>query len=172
MAFPIAPSEDGGARLNVLLSSITLVYNGSTDVLQPQLPDTLPVSTTLDSGTPLQNIPTSIYNQVASFLKVTYDQDGDPIIDCGVADLDGGLAYGFDGPHGSVEIGVPFAALTIPNGNDCVLGLFPTPDGDIPTLGDTFMRSAYILYNYDANTISLAQAEYDNSCTDCAVPLQ
>ena len=166
-------SPDGGDRLNIALQSLTVTYQGTSTKLIAESPDFFPVSCTLDSGTPTQNLPDSLFLQMLEILK------GDPetwAIDCGIANAPGGFTYGFDG----VDIFVPFSELVLPpeGANDpCSLGVVPlgyfngTEQDTTSVLGDTFMRSAYILFNYDAMTISLAQAVYGSSCQNCEVAL-
>ena len=47
------------------------------------------------------------------------------------------------------------------NGNlACLFGIFPTNNG-AKVLGDTFLRSAYVVYDMNNNEVSLAQSNFD-----------
>lgn len=89
-----------------------------------------------------------------------------------MVDNTGTLNYGFGGPGGPV-IKVPVSQLVLPlvlqNGQQpeyddgtpaCQLGLQAA--GDLPVLfGDTFLRSAYVVYDLDNNRIALAQTDFN-----------
>jgi len=42
----------------------------------------------------------------------------------------------------------------------CIIGISPA-DGSTPVLGDTFLRSAYVVYDLVNNQISLAQTDFN-----------
>lgn len=82
------------------------------------------------------------------------------------------MNYGFGGPGGpTIKVGVSelVLPLTLPNGRvptfsngdtACQLGIQAA--GDLPVLfGDTFLRSAYAVYDLDNNRIALAQTDFN-----------
>jgi hypothetical protein len=90
-------------------------------------------------------------------------------------DLGSGFVnFGF-GSTTQVIISVPFSEIAVPNFIDntggCVFGFEAAKANNVISFGDTFLRSAYVLYNYDSYTISLAQSSYGQGCTNCVVTI-
>lgn len=116
----------------------------------------------LDSGSSLMYLP----DTVASSLFKTYDADyrsdqGAAFVDCDLANKDGSLDFSFSG----VVISVPLNELVIVAAesrgqNVCILGVAPAGDS-LAVLGDTFLRSAYVVYDLSNNEISLAQTNFN-----------
>ncbi|KAB8275513.1 aspartic peptidase domain-containing protein [Aspergillus minisclerotigenes] len=90
----------------------------------------------------------------------------------------GTLDYGFGGPNGPV-IRVPFTELAVPwlddngdyqklsNGNDaCVFGVVPITDDSPILFGDTFLRSAYVVYDLDQQQIAIAPTRFNSEDTN------
>ncbi|GMF66933.1 unnamed protein product [Aspergillus oryzae] len=86
--------------------------------------------------------------------------------------------YGFGGPNGPV-IRVPFTELAVPwlddndeyqklsNGNDaCVFGVVPITDDSPILFGDTFLRSAYVVYDLDQQQIAIAPTRFNSEDTN------
>jgi hypothetical protein len=132
----------------------------------------------LDSGTTLTGLPTDIYNQLATFAGVVNDPTYGAIVQCNISSYTGTLNYGFGG-SGGPTIQVPFYELAVPavdeNGNPltfqdgsaaCTFGLFPTESGQEILFGDTFLRSAYVLYDLDAVQIGIAQTVFNTTKTN------
>jgi hypothetical protein len=76
-------------------------------------------------------------------------------VDCGIQSLEGSVDYGFPG----VTISVPFSELALPNsgGSVCTFGFYPDTAN---FFGDTFLRSAYVVYDLDNKEIGLAQTVF------------
>ena len=110
-------------------------------------------------------------------LKATLVNDAFPIVSCGLRDVSGGFDLTFSGLDGVVTISVPWKDLieiqpTPPDGQ-CLLRITAHPIGfDMFFLGENFLRSAYVLFDYDEKTISLARPTYDETCNDCVQPLR
>lgn len=164
---PMAPSPDQFPRLQVWLSSISVTLNGKTEFLRPESPNVLGTSILLDTGSPGSAIPNSMYYQLAEVLEV------DPVtnrVACEYMKSDGGLTYsflGFDGKY--ADILVPFKQVIQPLGHGlCAFTIgreYDCSRGDVKfsctTLGEDFLRAAYIYVNYDNSTVSMAQAAYE-----------
>ncbi|KAJ5560450.1 hypothetical protein N7513_002849 [Penicillium frequentans] len=127
----------------------------------------------LDSGTSLSFVPQDIYDQVASFANVFYYEDM-AYVECEVMkSYKGTLNFGFDGSSGPMisvlfsELCPPIvdidgAPITLANGNTlCGFGLEVAQEGDIIVLGDSFLRSAYVVYNLDRKEIAIAQTIFE-----------
>jgi len=65
-----------------------------------------------------------------------------------------GFGGGSSGGTGTSSSGLPFAST-------CVLGIAGSGDGGTNLLGDTFLRSAYVVYDLTNNEIAMAQTNYN-----------
>jgi hypothetical protein len=74
-------------------------------------------------------------------------------VDCSVADIKGTVDFKF----GDKVIKVPYADFIWHNDDRCVLGVFQ--DDDFPVLGDTFLRAAYVVYDWDNRNVWIANNE-------------
>lgn len=131
----------------VMLSGIE-IYQGSNSqkVVDIQYPFAL------DSGTTITYLPTSAVNAIVESLGGSEDEGG-YYIPCGV---EGGLSYDFSG----AKIQVPFSELTIPlDDGSCYLLI--SADDENQILGDSLLRSAYVVYDMFNNEISLANTNYN-----------
>ncbi|EXJ72475.1 uncharacterized protein A1O5_04980 [Cladophialophora psammophila CBS 110553] len=173
--FPLVePSPEGAYELDIEGPVIAFELGGQAY----ELPNTQHYTVLLDTGTFLTRLPATQFATLATALEAELiDSDTNLYaVSCKLADLDGGLAFAFSGPNGDVTIAVPWKEVVIfesdlPDGV-CLLGFIPEQDDlGFYIIGDSTLRSAYLLYNYDAGTVSLAQASYDTSCSDCVQPL-
>jgi hypothetical protein len=105
-------------------------------------------------------------DQVTRSLYEAFDAQYDPsqgaaFVNCDLANQQGSLDFSFSG----ATISVPYDELVITAGYQrgqpiCILGIGPAGDS-ICVLGDTFLRSAYVVYDLDNNEISLAQTNFN-----------
>lgn len=134
-------------RLNVNLNSVS--YNGkSSNVGSP---------VTLDSGATQTYLYADQLKQIYLLIgaKPFTDSNGNQkaTVSCNIS---GSLSFNFDG----VSVQVPFSDLYTKNGNTCTLAINPAASGTVATLGDNFLRYAYVYYDLDDKYISLAQVKY------------
>lgn len=132
----------------------------------------------LDSGTSLMYLPDQLAQAIYTDLSATPDNTiGYYVTPCSNS-AKGSLGFGFSGAN----INVPYSEFLFPITNDdgsdytnsngqalCAVGMFslgelPTNDNEI-ILGDTFLRSAYVVYNLDKKEISIGQANYNAKCS-------
>lgn len=131
----------------------------------------------LDSGTSLTYIPPDLFELIATFSGAV-ESEGLYLVDCNGSSYTGTLDYGFGGQGGAV-IQVPFSELVLPlydnSGSQetyddgspvCTLGIMPATDGTPVLFGDTFLRSAYVIYNLDALTIAIAQSNFGSGTSN------
>lgn len=130
----------------------------------------------LDSGSSLSYLPNDLFDTIFSDVNAQYDQStGTPYVDCSLADQDFDIKFHFGN---DMSIKVPMSELVI-NASDpeqgqlefqdgtpaCLFGLAPS-GGSTNVLGDTFLRSAYVVYDLDNNEISLAQTKFNVKSSD------
>ena len=123
----------------------------------------------LDSGTTYTYIPVSLYQKLAAEIGVQY-VSGTSVVACSLRDYNGTVDFGFSG----FQINVPFNELVVDaydiygypitfDGEQlCFFGIFPESNSDGSyVLGDTFLRSAYVVYDLDNAEISLANVHFN-----------
>ncbi|KAI9826691.1 MAG: hypothetical protein M1819_007325 [Sarea resinae] len=127
----------------------------------------LPYPALLDSGTTFSYIPTPLFDA----LKPRFNPDSNSHVSCDLRQQDESLDFGFGGCGGPL-ISVPYSQLIVPSydssGNQrvdkrtgepiCLLGVRDGGDRKHSTLGQTFLRSAYVLYDLDGLAAGIAQA--------------
>ncbi|KAF1926855.1 candidapepsin-4 precursor [Didymella exigua CBS 183.55] len=120
------------------------------------------VAVLLDSGSSLMYLPDAVATALYTQFNARYDsRQGAAFVDCDLANQDGSLEFGFSG----VTISVPYNELVITAAVSrgqpvCILGIGPA-GSSVSVLGDTFLRSAYVVYDLDNNEISLAQTNFN-----------
>lgn len=133
----------------------------------------LPIAVVLDSGTSLIYLPDDIVQNIYNEVNVVLNQ-GTAYAYCEDANTNKQLSFTFSGQ----TINIPMNELYISVGTDsygrpvtfengkaaCIFGIAPGGSGT-PLLGDTFLRSAYVVYDLQNNEISIAQTRF-NSTTD------
>lgn len=157
------------------MTSLSATSSSGTDQLTPSV---YAVAAILDSGTTITLLPDDLADVVFQELgAVMSRQLGAVVVPCDLAQSDGTLNYGFGGPGGPV-IKVAVSDLVLPltlrsgrkptfsDGTDaCQLGIQPA--GNLPILlGDTFLRSAYAVYDLANNRIALAQTDFNSTKTN------
>jgi hypothetical protein len=121
-----------------------------------------PIPVLLDSGSSLSYLPDDSANALYKVFNAQYDsQGGAAVVDCNLANQAGSVDFNFSG----VNISVPLNELVQLNGYSrgtpiCILGISSAGDSTA-VLGDTFLRSAYVVYDLDNNEISLANTNFN-----------
>jgi Eukaryotic aspartyl protease len=170
----IQPDAQSGqySSFGVILSSVGVTDStGSTVLMTSNMPNVV----VLDSGTAFTIIPEDLLNQIVAYLGAVNDPTYSWVIRCDLGGMTGTLDYQFAGPTGPV-ISVPFQELATPLINFktgkpitdskghaiCRLGLSAPSQPDEPLLfGDTFLRSAYVVYDLDNLQIGIAQTLFN-----------
>lgn len=172
----IQPDRYGNySSFTVALSSFSTTANNGTSTNYTRT--AIPVI--LDSGTTLTYFPASIANRIFDAFGAVDDTSGTGLVfvDCNYLDSNN-FTFNFqfggnDGPvirvpidemvldniGGYVELGLDLPSL--PFDNACSFGI--QPSSDYYLLGDTFLRSAYIVYDLTNKQIGLAQANVNST---------
>ncbi|GJN71746.1 hypothetical protein PLICBS_005814 [Purpureocillium lilacinum] len=163
---PIIPkgeSPDGVARYWVRMKGMRHVAaNGTaTDLLAASntegerqgKAEGMPVF--LDTGATLTLLPPEVAGGIASAMgSTTMDLNGFHIVDCALTGRNGSVDFAFEG----VTVRVPYRELIREVRMEppmCYLGVMPSDM--FALLGDTFLRSAYVVFDLDANMTYMAQ---------------
>lgn len=155
----------------VAFTSLSASSSSGSDQLTPS---SYAQAAILDSGTTLTLLPNDVIDAVYNELGASVSDEFGPIVPCNLANNPGTLNYGFGGPGGPT-IKIAMSQLVTPldltsgptptfsNGETvCQLGIQAA--GTLPVLfGDTFLRSAYVVYDLDNNQIALAQTDFNST---------
>ncbi|KAJ9611539.1 hypothetical protein H2200_004723 [Cladophialophora chaetospira] len=154
---------------------LTIALTGVANAGSAISSSSLPAAVLLDSGATLTYLPNDVTQEIYTAVQAVYQSDvGAAYAPCSLSSSAATIVFTFSG----VTIKVPYDELflsagtnnlgqpiTFANGEEaCLFGIAPAQDG-IPVLGDTFLRSAYVVYDLENNEISLAQTTF-NSTTD------
>lgn len=163
--FPmVEKAPDGQYRLDVAEPALSYsVGNGIVQVAGVSDQYTVRI----DTGTSISYIPEAQFNAISGAVKAQIIGSGPTYsVDCSLAQESDGVNFDFGGPKGKVTVSVPWAEMVVPsNDGSCLFGLAPASNDDVNgvyVLGDTFIRSAYLVFDYDDLSIGIAQAKYDH----------
>ncbi|RYP09474.1 hypothetical protein DL765_008424 [Monosporascus sp. GIB2] len=180
IAVPVLPDSRTGIyqSFTVTLSSLIMNYtDGNTETIIQQ-----PVPVILDSGTTLTYLPSRMAANIYSALGAVDDTSytGLVYIDCAyLRESELTFDFQFGGRSGPlvrvpihevvldnvkeyIEIGLPIPP-GMPFADDvCSFGIQPSAQG-IYLLGDTFLRSAYVVYDLENHVVALAQSHINSS---------
>ena len=156
--FPINTDPSGVATQFVITltgMSVTPPGGSSTGVGSSSF---YPLSVLLDSGSSYMSLPSGMVSSIAQKMGASYsNQLGGYILpNCNQQFADGALNFFFSG----IQISVPYNEFIIhPTATDgssflyndgskvCMIGVIPGSSSDVAVLGDTFLRSAYVVYD-------------------------
>ena len=93
-----------------------------------------------------------------------------PAVNCTKRSLEGSVNFKFAGTTISVNLrDFIVDATDEPNEDNhilCYFGVLGMNEGSVLTLGDTFLRSAYVVYDMDNEAISIGQTIFNSSSTN------
>lgn len=170
IALPIQLDAQTGnlTSFTVAWTGLSFTSGGKTSDLSPSAA----VPAILDSGTTDLLLPDDIANQIFNGLGVITDENYGNLVKCSVLGDAGAFSFTFGGQGGPTvnvslsELGFPLttadgSAATFSDGSAaCQFGIDSA--GQDPILfGDAFLRSAYVVYDLQDNTIGLAQTDFN-----------
>ena len=173
-------------HFTVALTSVAATSSSGSDGLSSSA---FPIPVVLDSGTTLSYLPTDLAKQIWTEVGAIYlNNDGNneinaAVIPCSRASEKGNFTFGFGGPGGPViPVGMDELVLPLTDGNPpkfssatkyknqnmCGFGVQNFSSGPF-LLGDSFLRSAYVVYDLVNNQVALAATDF-NATKSNAVP--
>ncbi|RCI13998.1 putative aspartyl protease [Ophiocordyceps polyrhachis-furcata BCC 54312] len=167
VAMPMQKVDGKFSEFFITMTSISL--NNDT------LADNLSLAVLLDSGSTFSYLPNKVAQSVYSAVNARFnDQSGAAFVPCSLASSDASLRFNFSSP---ASVTVPLRELVIDptslsgrpvNFGDgvpaCYLGIMPSggsSGSSANVLGDTFLRSAYVVYDLQGKTIALANTRFN-----------
>ncbi|OTA98934.1 hypothetical protein M426DRAFT_68797 [Hypoxylon sp. CI-4A] len=161
---PVQANAGVYSEFLITLTSLTL---GNMTIADNQA-----LAVLLDSGSSLTYLPDDMVESIYDAVSAQYDSsEGAAYVPCSLADETATLDFVFSGPKISVDMNELVLDLittsgrrpTFSNGvTACLFGISPAGSGT-NVLGDTFLRSAYVVYDLDNNEISLAQTNFNTT---------
>lgn len=166
------PIEQVDGRYRKLLITLTGVDFGSRTIR-----DDMALSVLLDSGASLSYLPDEIAQEILDDLGFKADEEtGNVKVPCSMGNDPRNVTFKFSAPS---SITVPMSQLVLrfgdeyrPSQNDgkqtekeCSFGIEPARGRRI-VFGDTFLRSAYVVFDLDNHEISMAQSKPNVKVSD------
>ncbi|EUC33453.1 hypothetical protein COCCADRAFT_96003 [Bipolaris zeicola 26-R-13] len=121
----------------------------------------------LDSGSSLMYLPDQVANALYQTYNAQYDSSqGAAFVNCDLANRQGSVDFNFSGVKISVPLNELVVLAAVSRGRPiCIFGVGPAGDS-LAVLGDTFLRSAYVVYDIENNEISLAQTNFNATASN------
>jgi len=164
------PVQKEAGNFYEFLITLTAVSLGNTSITSNQA-----IAVLLDSGSSLTYLPNDITESIFQAVDAQYDSaEGAAYVECSLANNSTTIDFTFSSPTISVdmsELVIPLTTstgkpLTFTDGTDaCLFGIAPAGDST-SVLGDTFIRSAYLVYDLSNNEISIAQTNFNATGTN------
>lgn len=152
------------------LITLTEVMLGSTAIAENQA-----LAVLLDSGSSLTYLPNAMAEAIYELVGAQFNsQEGAAYVPCSLAGNSTTLNFTFSTPVISVAASELVIDVSGPNGEQltfsdgtpaCLFGIAPA-GSSTSVLGDTFIRSAYIVFDLDNNEISIAQTNFNSTGTN------
>lgn len=159
---PVQKTSAGYTDFLITLTSLSL---GGKTLIGKQAQAVL-----LDSGSSLTYLPNAMTNAIYVAIGAQYDStQGAAFVPCSMRSINETLDFTFTSP--TISVPIDELILDIPKTNNqtavfpggepaCLFGIAPS-GVTVPVLGDTFLRSAYVVYDLGNNEISLAQTKFN-----------
>jgi Eukaryotic aspartyl protease len=175
-AIPVQPDTRTKTirSFTVYMTGLSVTDDSGTSTTLTASGYTLPVI--LDSGTTISYVPAKLLAAIVQSIGAVDDTavSGFIFVDCDwrTTRPNSHLSFSF-GDNGGPIINVPLSELIrsfnrqnvrikgSPFQNTCNLGILSPGSGSTYLFGDTFLRSAYVVYDIDHNQIALAQTNFE-----------
>lgn len=179
VALPLQPSEAEGPVKEYYVALTSVSFTDATGNTTKLSPDGYSQAALLDSGTSFTYLTSDVFTQLALGFGATLGPEGSSpgtyLIPCDVANGNGTINYSFGG-EGGVTIQVPIANINAgsalssdsssASSNVCSLAMGDVGDsGGFSIFGDTFLRSAYAVFDLENKVAALAQADENQAST-------
>ncbi|KAK3987776.1 mitochondrial elongation factor g 1-like protein [Cladorrhinum sp. PSN332] len=173
----LANSQKLYTSFMVPLTSLEATSSSGSDTLTSQR---FPVPVVLDSGTTLSYLPTDLAAQVWREVGALYSPQFQlAVLPCDMANSKGHFSFGFAGPSGPrINVSMDELVLDLTSGaapvfntgpyrgmTACEFGIQNFSSAPY-LLGDTFLRSAYVVYDLVNNQIGLAATDFNSTKTN------
>ncbi|KAK3905832.1 aspartic peptidase domain-containing protein [Staphylotrichum tortipilum] len=168
MSLPIESASGAYAEFMLTLTKLQLAGRtiGGGDIA---------IAALLDTGSSLTYLPDALVQEIYSAVGAVFDSDANAAyVPCSLArNTTARLDFTFSEPTISVEMNELVLDLITSSGRRptfsngvpaCLFGIGPA-GGGMYVLGDTFLRSAYVVYDLDNNKIALAPTLFNSTAS-------
>ncbi|KAI8634778.1 eukaryotic aspartyl protease [Xylariaceae sp. FL1651] len=159
------PIQANAGVYSEFMITLTSLQLGNQSIAQNQA-----LAVLLDSGSSLTYLPDGMVQDIYAQVGAQYSaNDGAAYVPCTLAAAKATLDFTFSAPTISVDMTELVLDLVTSSGRRptfsdgqpaCLFGVSPAGSGT-NVLGDTFLRSAYVVYDIANNQISLAQTNFN-----------
>jgi hypothetical protein len=175
ISLPIQNDATTGSLTSFTVAWTGLTSSGGGSTQTYADPNTV-TAAILDSGTTDTLLPDAIANEIYSAVGVTTDPIYGNIVPCDLGSDDLTFTFTFGGPNGAT-VKVPLSEfvtplLTVDGSTTTVQGktactfAIDAAGSDPILFGDSFMRSAYVVYDLQNNVIGLAQTNFNGGASN------
>lgn len=161
----------GGAHIEFFITMTGLDMGSKTVTKQGTA-----LAVLLDSGSSLTYLPDDLTKSVYDAVNASFQEaDGVAFVPCSLRDSNASMTFRFSSP---AAVAVPVREMILDPKDltgkgvafadgvpACLFGISPAGTST-SVLGDTFLRSAYVVYDLANNEIALAQARFNASAPD------
>lgn len=162
---PIIPIYEKYYSLSIALTDISV----KTTKGSKEFATGLPLAVTLDNGSPFIVLPKEVVDPIYKEIGGGYSSTvGGAYAPCDMYTADYNVTFSFSG----AKVTIPISRLVWENTSydgfpkdTCLFGIVYGEPG-VSLMGDTFLRSAYVVYDLANNEISLANTNYDGGDDD------
>lgn len=164
------PIQDNKGVYSEFLITLTSLGLGDRAIASNQA-----LAVLLDSGSSLTYLPNNMVQEIYNQVGAQYEESqGGAYVPCALAEDKRTLDFTFSSPTIRVEMNELVLDLWTPTGQRlrftdgspaCLFGVLPAGQGT-NVLGDTFLRSAYVVYDMDNHEISLAPTNFNATGSD------
>jgi len=161
--------SNAGVYDQIMITLTSMTFNGSA------LADGLAHAVLLDSGTSLTYLPDTIVTKLYTLTSAQYDSSsGGAYVPCSLAGSGLSVSFNFSSTVISVGMDELVISMSDPNGNSpqyedgtpaCLFGILPAGGGSV-IMGDTFLRSAYVVIDLSSNQVALAQTKFNTTASN------
>ncbi|MCJ1384072.1 hypothetical protein MMC17_007188 [Xylographa soralifera] len=175
LTLDMSPDQQSGivSSMSVTFTSLSINDTGTITTFSPP---SFAAPVVLDTGTSFTFLDSTVALPLINYVGAVPDPNFGYVVPClTYFNYPASLTFGFGGPTGP-RIVVPFSELlskidapyTFPDGSQaCVWGIQPTSEQiPINIFGDTFLRSAYVVFDLDNLQISLAQTDFNSTTSN------
>ncbi|KAK0622914.1 candidapepsin-3 [Immersiella caudata] len=168
LSLPVQPEQGFFAEFLITLTGVSL---GGTSVASSS---EMALAVLLDTGSSLTYLPDDMVSTIYNRVGAQYDSsNGAAYVPCNIADDDANkFTFSFSSPATiTVDMNEMVLDMFLNSGRRptfqdgtpaCLFGIAPAGQGT-KVLGDTFLRSAYVVYDLANNEISLAQTRFNTT---------
>ncbi|KAF3925749.1 Barrierpepsin [Dactylellina cionopaga] len=154
-----------------IISLQGLTITNEADETRVLMNESRAIPALLDTGASFTYLPLDVAAQLTELVgAVTVPEYKGPAVNCSKRGLEGSVNFQFAGATIKVNLRDFIIEATEEANEDnhilCYFGILGMTPGNVLTLGDTFLRSAYVVYDMDNEEVSIGQTIFNSTSTN------